>query len=87
MNWNVERLTEILNELFVAIALLATQMEVAMSSLNMIAQIAKDAQQSHAISPTTKCHNVKTVMGQKLMLRDEIGYFILHFSLFTSHST
>ena len=78
-------LTEILDEQFIAVAFLTTQAKVAMSRLNTIAYIAKYAQQRHAVCPTAERHNVKTVMGQKLMLRDEIGYFVIHYSLITVH--
>ena len=71
-------LTEIFDEQFIAVALFTTQMEIAMSCLDTIAQITKDAQKRYAVGPTAERHNVNTVVGQKLMLRDEIGNFINH---------
>ena len=87
MKFDVEFLTQILNEPFITVALLASKMEITMSGLDAVAKIAQDAQEYHTISPAAQRHNVKTVMGQKLMFCDEIGYFILHFSLYVKHKS
>ena len=71
-------LTKSFHKQFITVALLASQMKVAVSSLDTIAQSPQNMKQCHTVSPTTESHNVKTVVGQKLMLRDEIGNLIQH---------
>ena len=53
-------------------------MKITMSSLNTIAQLLQNEQQGHTISTSADGHNVKIVVGQQLVLRDEIGNFIPH---------
>ena len=77
-------LTEVFNEIFISVALLAAQMKIAMSSLNTISQMAQDAQQRHAVGTPAECDYVKTILRQELMLRDKIFNFIRHSTYNTS---
>ena len=78
MKINIQLPTEILHELFITVALVASQMKVAMSGLNMISKITQNSQQGHTICPTTERDEMKTFSCQKLLTTDEFRNFIQH---------
>ena len=67
-----------LDKSLVAVGLLATKLEVTMHSLDAIAQLLKDQQQRHTVGTTAECYKVQALVGQKPLLRDEIGNFTQH---------
>ena len=81
------------HKLLIAVRLLSTQMEVAVSSLNPVAQTLQDEQQSHAVSPAAQCHDVQSVSSHQLFLSHKkpdrifnlITHHHIHSSLFTHH--
>ena len=60
------------DKLLIAVALVATQPEVAMNSLDLIAQIKQNAQQSHTIGTAAERHKLQPLFRQKPILPDEI---------------
>ena len=52
----VKMLAQLGNKALVAITLVATKMEIAMSSTAVIAQLEQHPQKRHGVSPTTQCH-------------------------------
>lgn len=78
VKWNTLFFAEFLYKILVSVTLLTPQAEITMSSLYPIAQLLHDEQQSHTVGPTAQRHKMETVMGQKPVLRDEIGNFIQH---------
>ena len=57
-------LTEIFDELLVAVALVATQMEVAVGSLNAVACCQENAQQGDAVGSPAEGYDMQTFTGQ-----------------------
>ena len=78
MNRNRFLFTEFLHKFLIPIALLTSQMKIAMCCLNTIAEILQDQQQRHTVCPTTQSHKMQSLTTQKSVLRDEISNFIQH---------
>jgi hypothetical protein len=66
-------LTEILDELLVAVTLIATQPEVTVDSLDAIIQGQQHPQQSDTVCPTTQRHKQQPLFRQKSVITDEIS--------------
>jgi len=67
--------TQLAAELLVAVGLGATQPEVAMHGLDLIAQRPEGEQQSHAVGSSRQAHEIEAVGTEQLVTLDEIGYF------------
>ena len=63
--------TEILDELFIAVALIAPQMKIAVDSLDTIAQCQQHPQQCDAVSTTAECHELQPFFCQQPFFSDE----------------
>ena len=79
MKWDALLLTEFFYECFITVALLTSQVEIAMCSLQTIAQILQNEQQRHAVCPTAQRYQMQPLTTQKPMLPDEISNFLFHF--------
>ena len=78
MKFNIKFLAKIFYELFITVALVASQMKVAVSHLNIITKVKQNSQQGHTVSPTTERDEMKTFSCQKLLTTDEFRNFIQH---------
>ena len=78
MKWYDLLLTEFFYECFITVALLTSQVEIAMCCLNTIAQILQNEQQRHTVCPTAQRYKMQSLATQKSMLPDEISNFLFH---------
>ena len=63
VQWHVEPLAEVGAELLVAVALLATQVEVAVGGVHPCADGSEDEQQRHAVGSARERHDVELLGG------------------------
>ena len=69
--------TEVDAELLIAIGLVATEVEVAVSRLNMITQPSEHQQQTNAVGATREGYQMCVARRQEVMGGDELAYFFI----------
>ena len=67
-------LAERFDIVFITVALFATQVEIAMHSLNLIAKQKQYTQQADAVCTTAKCHQIAFPFVKQMLLLDKLLY-------------
>ena len=68
MKRNVEVAAEVLDELLVAVALVAAEVEVAVGSFDTVAQSQQNAEQGDTVGTAAKGYEMQTITGQQPLL-------------------
>jgi hypothetical protein len=75
--WYAKRLAQLRDKMLVALALLATQMEVAVDGMAAIVQTEQEAEQGHRVGTTAQGDQEGAVIGEQAVAMDEGLYALL----------